>query len=144
MVIIIKDEKDHSYMKKRITDGNEKIIFLPWDIWNKIKCNLSKIWPANFIGAPNTLFLIRNRRSVEPAKFLKNRTIPQLKISCFGVLILGVSLVSPSPAPLISCLLRSGFLLQRVSYEKKSVVFSFGNVTWQLDMFYSSCQLWVC
>ena len=26
MVIIIKDEKDHSYMKK-ITDGDEKIIF---------------------------------------------------------------------------------------------------------------------
>ena len=49
MVIITKDEKDHSYMKK-ITDGNEKIIFLPWDIRNKIKCNLSKIWPANFIG----------------------------------------------------------------------------------------------
>ena len=98
MVIIIKDEKDHSYRKK-ITDGNKKNHFFCLET-SEIRLNAiyQKYDQPILLVLPNTLFLIRNRRSVEPAKFLKNRTIPQLKISCFCVLILGVSSVSPNPA----------------------------------------------
>ena len=89
MVIIIKDEKDHSDMKKKLLTEMKKSFCCLETSEIRLNAIYQKYDQPILLVLPNTLFLIRNRRSVEPAKFLKNRIIPQLKISCFCVQILG-------------------------------------------------------